>query len=207
MDLGDQWRKYVYYILIGVISVIAMVFLPMVGSEVGMEMRLPTTSAGWVVFVSTKGMVATINILIFHAFILQAKVNVKNDENYILARTILSDCKDKKVRPRSPEEINRREYGAKGVTLFFTTILGSFSLGQAILMYDWMQLLTYVFTVVMGIIFGILEMKKYEEYYTVEYLAYAKMRQKEEEDNGNNDRRDDMEEPGGASRVEQDQDS
>lgn len=201
-EIAGAARRYLYYILIGLLSLVAMLFLPMVGSEVGMGFKVPTTLSGWIVFVSGKAMVALINVLIFHSFILQARVNVRDDPAYMEAREILADTKDRKAKPRSPSEVNKREYGAKATSIFFSSIAGSFSLGQAILTYDWMQLLTYVFTIMMGLVFGILEMKKYEDYYTGEFLLYAKMKKKEETNNDNGGR-EGVSEPARAGGMEQ----
>ena len=52
---------------------------------------------------------------------------------------------------------------------FFTTV----ALTQAILSFDWMSMLTYLFTIVMGLIFGVLQMKTAEEYWTNEFWQYA----------------------------------
>ena len=54
--------------------------------------------------------------------------------------------------------------------------------GQAILSYDWVSMLSMLFTIVMGIIFGIMQMKKAETYWTTEYYAYALKQQKLEQE-------------------------
>lgn len=172
--IGD----YIYYCVIGVLSLVALVFLPMVGSDVGMSFTIPNTAAGWVVFIMSKLLVATINILLFHSFVKQARLNVRDNPNYQEAVQILQLISNKTYIPRSLDEFNRKEYGTKGLTVFITSILSAFSLSQALLTYDWMSLLTYIFVITMGVIFGILEMKKYEEYYITEYLDYAKYIQK-----------------------------
>lgn len=174
----DKIRSYLYYVVIGILSFVSLVFLPMVGTEVGMNFVIPTTVSGWIVYIMSQLIVALINVLLFHSFILQSRLNVKEDKNYKKALEILRESKEKEYIPRSIKEVNRREYGQKGTTIFLSSIMSVFALGQAILTYDYMKLLTYLFTIVMGIIFGILEMKKYEEYYIGEYLDYALMIQK-----------------------------
>lgn len=177
--IDDKIRNYLYYIVIGILSFVSLVFLPMVGTEVGMSFVIPTTVSGWIVYIMSQLIVAIINVLLFHSFILQSKINVRDNESYKQALKILRASKEKDYRPRSEREVNRREYGQKGTTIFLSSIMSVFALGQAILTYDYMKLLTYLFTIVMGIIFGVLEMKKYEEYYTGEYLDYALMIEKE----------------------------
>lgn len=147
----------------------------MIGSEAGLEWKLPTTTIGWIVYAVSKLIVAVINILIFHCFILQGKLNVQKNEDYIKARDILSEnISEEHEVPRSPTKYNRDIYGKKGITIFATSLLSAIGLTQAVLTFDWVSMLTYLFTVIMGIVFGILQMNQTELYYTDEYLRYAK---------------------------------
>lgn len=173
---------YLYYILIGVLSFIALVFLPFFGSEVGMGFTFPTTAAGWVVYITQQALMALVNILIFHSFICQSYVNVKDDPNYIRARDIFHSYDNKEYIPMTLAQFNRKEYGRKGVFIFVGTLLGGFALTQAILAYDYVRMLAYLFTIIMGIVFGIYEMKKYETYLTYEYLQSALYYQKQKEE-------------------------
>lgn len=170
-----KWTNYLYYILIGVLSFVALLFLPMVGSEIGMSFNFPTTVAGWFVYIVSQLITAVINVLIFHSFIKQSRLNIKDDTNYLKAVQILQLNKSKTYIPRSLTQLNKREYGVKGITIFLSSILATIALGEAILTYNYVKLLTYLFVIIMGIVFGVLEMKKYEEYYTGEYLDYALM--------------------------------
>lgn len=45
-DFRSQARQNIYYILIFTISLLTLVFLPMIGSTVGLDFNLPTTTAG-----------------------------------------------------------------------------------------------------------------------------------------------------------------
>lgn len=172
---------YLYYILIGVLSFIALFFLPFFGSEVGMAFTFPTTPAGWVIYITQQAIMALVNILIFHSFICQSYINVKDNPNYIQARDIFHKD-NKEYIPLTLAQFNRKEYGRKGVFIFIGTLLGGFALTQAILSYDYIRMLAYLFTIILGIIFGVYEMKKYEEYLTYEYLQSALYYQKKEEE-------------------------
>jgi hypothetical protein len=151
----------------------------MIGSELGMSFNFPTTAAGWFVYITSQLITAVINVLIFHSFIKQSKLNIKDNENYKKAVEILRANRSKTYVPRSLSQLNKREYGLKGITIFLGSILATVALGEAILTYNYVKLLTYIFVVSMGIIFGVLEMKKYEEYYIGEYLDYAEMVERE----------------------------
>lgn len=168
----DKIKQYIYYFIIGIVSLIALTFLPLIGSRVGMAWNVPTTVVGWVVWVAVKLIVSVINILIFHSFMCQAKLNIRNNEHYIEAQAILSRAK-KEHKPRGPRKWNAEQYGKKGVTIFITSALATVALTQAILTFDWVSMLTYLFTIILGLIFGILQMKNAENYWTEEYWQYA----------------------------------
>lgn len=174
MKIYEKWKQWQYYIIIGIISLVALFFLPMIGSEAGLAWKVPTTVAGWVVYVVSKLLVATINILIFHCFILQAKVNVQDNSKYIEAVKILDSQKtDSAENYRSPSEYFKSTYGKKGATIFTTSALSAVGLTQAVLTFDWISMLTYFFTILMGVIFGVLQMNQTEIYWTSEYWRYA----------------------------------
>lgn len=175
----DKVKQSLNYIIIGIVSLIALVFLPMLGSTVGLGWNIPNTIVGWTVWVAVKLIVAILNVLIFHCFMEQAKVNVKDNENYKRARDILIHQKEKEVLPKSPNKWNSQQYIKKGTTIFLTTGLSTVALTQAILSFDYVSMLTYLFTIVMGLIFGVLQMKTAEEYWTDEYLQYALMKERE----------------------------
>lgn len=170
---SEALKLNLYYVLIAAISLLALGFLPLLGSEIGLEWNIPNTSVGWVVWIGTRLIVATINVLIYYCFMEQAKVNVKDHPNYIRATELLLKSKKKEVLPRSPRKWNAQQYGKKGTSLFLTSSLATVALGQAMLTFDWIALLTYLFTIIMGLIFGVLQMKQAELYWTTEYLAYA----------------------------------
>lgn len=171
----DKIRQTMYYFIIGIISFVSLVFLPMIGTEIGLGWHVPDTQVGWIVWVVIKLLVAALNVLIFHSFMCQAKLNVKNDPKYEEAVKILELAKIKKYVPRSPHQWNKKQYGTKGVTIFITSAITVVALTQAILLFDWVAMLTYLFTIIMGLVFGVLQMKNAEDYWTTEFWRYAMM--------------------------------
>lgn len=169
----DKIKQWMYYFIIGIVSMIALCFLPMIGSDIGLGWNLPNTEVGWIVWVTIKVIVAVLNVLIFHCFMMQAKINAKDNEKYKEALEILRITKRKEYTPRSPSSWNKQQYGQKGVTLFITTALSTIALTQAMLTFDWMSMLTYLFTIIMGLIFGVMQMQTAEEYWTDEFWQYA----------------------------------
>ena len=181
-SVRDSLKQGMYYIIIAVISFISVVFLPMLGSTLGLGWKLPNTTAGWVVWGASRAIVATINVLLFHSFMEQAKLNIKDDEHYKEARDILVKVKKKEHKPKSPAQWNAAQYGKKGVSIFLASAMSVVAIGQAVLSYEWSTALAYLFTLGMGIIFGIMQMKKAENYWTTEYYEYALMKKRMEEE-------------------------
>ena len=174
-EIYAKWLQLQNYIIITIVSLVALFFIPMLGSSVGLAWNIPNTTVGWIVYVSTKLLVAALNLIIFHCFILQAKVNSKDHPNYLAALEILRRVEDKKeLAPRSPRQYFSGVYGKKGTTVFITTALAAVGLTQAVLTFDWVSMLTYLFTILMGVIFGVLQMNQTEIYWQEEYLRYAK---------------------------------
>lgn len=177
-----DWREYLNYILIALISIVSLTFLPMIGTTMGVEFHFPTTKWEWSLFITVRACASIVNVLIFHSFICQSKVNVKNEPKYKEAREILITTKKKARKPRSLAHFNAEEYGKKGTSLLVGTFFGTLVLTDAIINFSLVNFLTYVFTTTMAIVFGILEMKKYEEYYVTEYWEYAQMIKEENND-------------------------
>lgn len=99
----------------------------------------------------------------------QGKVNVKDNKYYLEAAHILEREMKIERLPISPGRHLGRVYGGKGTTLFISSMLSVFALTQAILVFDLVAFLTYLFTIIMGIVFGLMQMKNEEYYWTVEY--------------------------------------
>lgn len=173
-EMYAKWQQYQNYVIIGIISFVSLFFFPMFGSEIGLAFVLPNTAAGWVVYITTKLLAAGINVLIFHCFILQAKVNIKDNPQYLAALEMLQIInKGNFLNPRSPEEYFRGVYGRKGVALFITTILATIGLTQAVLVFDWISMLSYFFAILTGVFIGILQMNATEVFWTEEFYEYA----------------------------------
>lgn len=179
-EAREKAKQNMYYILIGIISFISVAFLPMVGSTVGLGWKLPDTPTGWVVWAISRLIVATINVLIFYSFMEQAKLNVAKDPHYIEATEILLKAKKADHTPRSPRKWQALQYGKRGTKIFISSAMSVVALGQAILSFDWVSMLAYIFTIAMGVVFGVLQMKKAEAYWTDEFYRYALMIKEEE---------------------------
>lgn len=177
-ELYGKINNSIYYIIVFIISLLVVMFIPFIGSTVGIGLNLPTDTAGWIVWATTKGIVSVLNVVLFDCFIKQARINVRDNDNYKKANDILGRITAKKdYKPKSPARWLSQQYLTKGTTIFISTAFSMVALSQAILTFDWLSMLTYLFAVIMGVVFGILQMKKTELYWTKEYYEYAIMKE------------------------------
>lgn len=173
-EIFEKWQLYKNYVIIGFMSLIALFFVPMFGSQIGLAFVLPTTAAGWFVWITTRLLQTALSMLIFHCFILQAKVNIKDNPQYQEALKMLRIVnRGNYLNPRSPQQYFREVYGRKGVALGIGTCIASIGLTQAILVFDWITMLTYLMTTMFAILWGVLQMEDTEVFWVEEFYEYA----------------------------------
>lgn len=172
-----------YYGIIVVISLLTLFLVPMLGSELGLKWVLPNTVAGWVVYVVSNIISTVLNLLMFHSFVKQGKVNIIEEKKYLEAKNILQklteDDSDSKQTPLSPAQWHSKEYRTKAISLAVFTLLGTVGFANAILTFDVVKFIAQVICLVSGLVFGFIEMKAVEEYWTVDYYEYALYMQKQ----------------------------
>ena len=153
---NDNWfSRYLYYGLIFVLSLITLFFLPMLGSEAGLDFDIPNTPIGWVVWSVSNLTAAILNVLMFHCFIKQGKQNILDHPSYLEANNLLLIHRIMDiVLPRSPKTWHSQQYRRKGIMLFLFTILGTISFGQAILTFNLVKFLSQAIVLLTGLIFG-----------------------------------------------------
>lgn len=172
----NAMTDYINYVVIGVVSLAVVTFLPLIGSTAGLGFKVPDTIAGWIVWAVVRVIMSLANVFIFHCFILQGKKKAKETDEYKKAHAKLVEIyklADKKKGPRSPIKWNTIQYGKKGTTIFISTAVCCFAITQAILMYDWLSLITYCISIIMGVLFGIMQMNNTFEYYTQEFCEWV----------------------------------
>lgn len=184
-ELKQKINLNFYYCLIFILSLlvlfVAPMFSPNVNSDAALGFDVPKTPVGWAIYIVTKLFVASVNLLLFHCFVKQARLNVRDNENYKKACEILRRYLPEKYHPRSEREYFTQLYRKKGILIFFTSILSAVVLTNAVMAFDLTAFVTYVITILMGLILGILKMKDVETYWTVEFYDYAVEYEKEME--------------------------
>lgn len=163
-----------WYGIIGVLSFAVLVFFPMIGSGLPLNLNLPTTPIGWVVDIFSKLAVAAINICIFHSFMEQGKLNVSGFWKKLMADEILQRVKRAKTSiPLSPEQWMTKEYKSKGISIAITSVLSCVVLSQVVLTFDIVVFISFLLTLLIGLVFGVMQLFKSETYWSQEYYEYA----------------------------------
>ena len=176
-SLREKLSLNFYYCLIFILSLLVMtvapMFTPSANTDLGISAIFPHSVIGWAIYVCTKLFVGVVNLLLFHCFVKQAKLNIKDNEKYIEACKIYDMYHPREYNPRSPKEYFGQLYRKKGIMIFLTSILSAIVLTNAILAFDLTAFVTYSITILMGIIFGILKMKEVEAYWIGEFYDSA----------------------------------
>lgn len=171
---NEKIRNNAYYVLIAVVSIVSVVFLPMLTSDIHTAFNIPKTFAGICVWVITKLCIAGVNIAIFYAFTQQAIVNIKDDLRFIEANKKLQQLKHwSQYKAMAPETFKRKQWITKGITLLITSLASTFVITEAILSFSLIQFLSYLFTIFFGVVFGYLTMRGNEEYWVSEFPLYV----------------------------------
>lgn len=171
--MKEKWKNYQGYILIIILSLISVFFLPMLGSEIGLAFSFPNTAAGWTVYIVTKLCIVLINMLLFDQFVKQAKINIKDNANYLKAEEIFQLEQEQEEEILPPTAFFSKLYRNKGIKVAAMTALSVVGLASAALTFDWVSMLTYLFTIVGGLIYGLMTMAAVEEYWTNDYYKLA----------------------------------
>ena len=181
-SLKEKLSLNFYYCLIFLLSLVVMtvapMFSPAANSDLGIAAVFPHSAIGWAIYVCTKLFVGIVNLLLFHCFVKQARINIKDNARYIAACEIYNMYHPKEYNPRGPKQYFGQLYRKKGIMIFVTSVLSAVVLTNAILSFDLTAFVTYCMTILMGLVFGILKMKEVESYWTNEFYDAAMVLQR-----------------------------
>ena len=168
----EAFKNYKNYGIIIVLTLITVTLFPLLGTSVGMTPNYPNTVIGWVVWTVIKIALCVDNIFIFQAFIDQAELNVQDEERYIQAREIVRQYRVGKYNPMSPEERRKKMFSKKIIITVLTSLI-SVALTEALLKYNFADLIAYSLSMIMALVFGVLNMADQEKYWIEEFYDYA----------------------------------
>lgn len=180
-------EKYIYYALIVLLTLVGIVFLPLIGLDQNGEINFnfPASAMGWIIWAVSKGAICVVNCLIFHFFTLQGKDNIKDNEDYIKGLKELNKYRDKDETIKSPWELERGAYLKKGGTVLISTAMSLFALPSLVLQFSLINFLSVLFSMIMAVAFGVMQMRDTEDRWTKDltnYVEYLKQTSVEKED-------------------------
>lgn len=178
MHMKEKVNEYAYYIMIVLVAILTVFVPPLLLGAISGDFALnfPSNTAGWIVWVITNISVAIANISILVFFKLQAKKNCKNHPNFIEANERLSKISSKKINfvPRSPAKMNSEEYIHKVATIIVFTLASFVAVTSIVISFDINVLISTLISMITTLVISWSSMLKNEEYWTNEYLMYAK---------------------------------
>lgn len=178
LETKQKLSTNAYYIMILLVSVLA-IFIPplLMGSVKGdVSIAFPKTLEGWILWLILNISSAVANICIFVLFKVQAKKNCKKHDNFIKAEEILDRVQNRKQLyiPRSPKKMNMQDYTTKIVFIVLGTVMSFLTVTSLMLSFDVYSLISTLLSTVITIVMSWFTMLNNEEYWTQEYLMYAK---------------------------------
>lgn len=169
----EFFKSYMYFGIIIILVVIALIFLPMFDSSGKIGISIPETTLGWISYIVIRCLVGVISYLIFISFDEQGKVNIRNDERYKNAYMKLYTSKDKNYIPMSPTQYKLKTRGVKALTTAISSIGLGFIIIECTLTYNYNILLAYGVTIALSVIVGVFEMEKTANWWVEEFPLWV----------------------------------
>lgn len=169
----ELFKQYMYYGIISMLVIVALVFLPMLDTDGNLGFSKPSTTLGWIAYIVIRCLVGVIVFMIFISFDEQGKVNILNDPRYIEAYDKLFKAKDKNYIPMSPIAYKLKTRLLKGATLSITMIGTAFIIVEVALSYNYSILMAYGITIFMSVVTGLFQMIKSSTYWVEEFPKWV----------------------------------
>ena len=176
-----------YWIAMAISAGAAIVLVPLLGSYATGKTQFPQDTLGWILYFTCAIAVSICSVMIFLAFNGQGKSNIKGDPDFQKAREMYRARLKRENRKYIPKDPFKWEKNAKTKKVFFqsiSVILGIIGLGAAVLTYNYTQLISSIFAMLMSAVFGLIHMGEVEHMFTDGWLEYEEymLETAEEED-------------------------
>lgn len=176
-------HQYKNYGIVGTLTLMVLFVFPLISANIGLETAFPKTTLGWIIWSTIRVCFIICNVMIFKSFVDQAEINVENNERYLKAKEIMRTVRGKTYIPMSPSEYKKKIYSKKVLTLVLTSATALFGISQAILSYNFIDLISYSISMIMAIVFGLMTMSDTECYWVEEFYDYAVMERDKNDSN------------------------
>lgn len=122
---------------------------------------------------------------IFISFSVQGQINSREFPERVEAEKLLGKFKIKDYKPISPTKFKARKYSIKTICIIISTFISMYLFAKILIDFDAGTFLGITTSCTTAILFGIITMKEFEDYYKFEFIKWAKWKVEmlEKEDN------------------------
>ena len=177
-EIKDWFNKWLPLIVIMLLQGISLICLPMFDFSSESNEIIKWHNPEWYEWLFTI-ISEVLTVTTFIGFSIQGKLNVKDDARKLEADRILGKLKIKEAKPQSPKSFESKAYISKGITVSITTIGTCLLVPVIAINFNVATLMSLAISSMTSIVFGILNMKRFEDYYTHEYVRYAEWKAEE----------------------------
>ena len=177
-EIKDWFNKWLPLIFIILLQGISLICLPLFDFSSENNEIIRWHNPEWYEWVFTI-ISEVLTITTFIGFSVQGKLNVKDDIRKLEADKILGKLKIKEVKPQSPKSFESKAYISKCIMISITTVGTCMLFPVIAIHFNVAMLISLAISSMTSIVFGILNMKRFEDYYTHEYVRYAEWKAEE----------------------------
>lgn len=181
--INDTIKQSRYYLVIVIASLVGLVLLPALKvSDGSIGFVFPQTKVEWFIWAFSRVAVIILSIAIYFSFTDQGWLRASRTPEFKQAEQImiaLSLVKaEEKKDPINPFKWSKLVKTKKVCTMVVMSITTFIAFGQMILNFDIQTFLSYLVTIGMGLVYGIMQMFDSEDMWSIGYLEFAQWRQK-----------------------------
>lgn len=162
-------------IAIVILSLGAMILVPLLGSYLTGQTKFPETVPEWILYFTCSIAISICSLFIYLAFFNQGKLNVKDEPEYLKAKELHLrnfERRNKEIEPVDPFKWEKRQKIQKGIFQTIGSFLGLLGLGLAVISWNNSEFISACISVVMSIAFGLVKMGDVERMFTEGWLEY-----------------------------------
>lgn len=163
-------------IAVFIISMIAMVLVPLLGSYVSGETQFPQTIPQWILYFTCAIAVSICSLMIYLALHNQGKMNVREEPEYLQAKELhLKNFKrmnGKEIIPVDPFLWEKKQKTRKGILQTIGIFMGLLGFGLGALCWNNSQFISSTISIIFAFAFGLVHMGDVERMFTEGWLEY-----------------------------------
>lgn len=163
-------------IAVFIVSMIAMVLVPLLGSYISGEAQFPQTIPQWILYFTCAIAVAICSLMIYLALHNQGKLNVRDEEEYLQAKELhLKNFKrmnGKDIIPIDPFKWEKKEKTKKGIFQTIGIFCGLLGFGLGVLSWNNSQFISSTISIIFAFGFGLVHMGEVERMFTEGWLEW-----------------------------------